>query len=83
MDTVNAIGIKATNWSFLVTVDSTYPGMLASGMEVKRRFSEFDVRLGFSLVPYPDDHSRLGRRVRLLRRLALGWLACLGSRVQG
>ena len=44
VDTVTALG----RWShhvYVVRMDSTVPGLVASGMEVRRRFSEFDVRI--------------------------------------
>lgn len=39
---VSAIGLKTSHVQFVVVVDSSVPGLEATNMEVRRRFSEFD-----------------------------------------
>lgn len=40
------LGIKMSHITYLVHTDSTLPGLRADGVEVRRRFSEFDVSGG-------------------------------------
>ena len=42
-ESVAALGLKVQHWVYPITVDSDVPGLVAEGMEIKRRFSDFDV----------------------------------------
>ncbi len=44
VETTSSLGIKTHYVQYVVRTDSVVPGMLAEGLEVKRRFSDFDVR---------------------------------------
>ncbi|GAX75390.1 hypothetical protein CEUSTIGMA_g2834.t1 [Chlamydomonas eustigma] len=41
-EAVTGLGLKSTHYVYVVKMDSTLPGLVANGMEVRRRFSEFD-----------------------------------------
>lgn len=43
VETTTALGIKKTHVQYVIRVDSSIPGMIANGVEVRRRFSDFDV----------------------------------------
>lgn len=38
-----ALGLKTQHWVYAITTDSTLPGLVASNVMVRRRFSEFEV----------------------------------------
>mmetsp|Transcript_38886 Transcript_38886/g.86490 ORF Transcript_38886/g.86490 Transcript_38886/m.86490 type:complete len:651 (-) Transcript_38886:1015-2967(-) len=42
IETTNTLGIKTHYYTYVVRTDSTLPGFTATGMECRRRFSEFD-----------------------------------------
>ena len=42
---MTALG-RWSHYVYVIRMDSTLPGLVASGMEVRRRFSEFDVSGG-------------------------------------
>lgn len=44
VETQNSLGLKSHYVQYLVRTDSSLPSLRADGMEVKRRFSDFDVR---------------------------------------
>ena len=52
MEGPSTLGIRTHYVSFVVRTDSTLEGLLADGMEVHRRFSEFEVRA----VTYSNNH---------------------------
>jgi hypothetical protein len=42
-ETVTSLGLKSHYVTYTVRTDSSLPGFIAVGQEVKRRFSDFDV----------------------------------------
>jgi hypothetical protein len=50
VETTTAIGIKKTHVQYVIRVDSSIPGMVAHGTEVRRRFSDFDVSIAFGVL---------------------------------
>uniref|UniRef100_A0A6U2HTY4 PX domain-containing protein n=1 Tax=Chlamydomonas euryale TaxID=1486919 RepID=A0A6U2HTY4_9CHLO len=42
VESANSLGIKTSHWEYVVRTDSSLPALRASGMEVKRRYSDFD-----------------------------------------
>lgn len=62
VETVSSIGLKTHYVQYHVRTDSTVPGLLAEGLEVKRRFSDFDSLhkhlkseyRGFIVPPLPE-----------------------------
>lgn len=52
METMNALGIKTSYVQYTVHTDSTVPGLIAQGLEVKRRFSDFEVSVQRKSIQY-------------------------------
>eukprot|EP00798_Chlamydomonas_sp_ICE-L_P002904 gene2904-4962_t len=71
IETTNALGLKTSYYTFLIRTDSTLDGMIAEGMEVQRRFSEFDVfhkllhsqHKGCFIPPLPEKSRRMEGRL--------------------
>lgn len=72
VETTTALGIKKTHVQYVIRVDSSIPGMIANGVEVRRRFSDFDALHkilkheyeGFFLPPLPEKSYIDGRIAR-------------------
>jgi hypothetical protein len=77
----NALGMRATYWSYLVRTESTISGMRTDGTEVRRRFSDFEALhkllkshyRGYIIPPLPEKaflEARLGSEEFLRLRRA-------------
>ncbi|KAF5831189.1 hypothetical protein DUNSADRAFT_13466 [Dunaliella salina] len=72
VETTTALGIKKSHVQYVIRVDSSIPGMIANGVEVRRRFSDFDALHkilkheyeGFFLPPLPEKSYIDGRIAR-------------------
>ncbi|KAG1676261.1 hypothetical protein FOA52_006479 [Chlamydomonas sp. UWO 241] len=42
VDATNSLGLKTSHWEYTVRTDSALPELLSSGMEVRRRYTDFD-----------------------------------------